>query len=66
MEEFFMLKNKKISRQYSDCFSVRDQVVQTILEYVTEYMVEHDSYTISWGKIEGMCSGDIGAVRSKR
>lgn len=51
MEEFFMLKNKKISRQYSDCFSVRDQVVQTILEYVTEYIVEHDSYTISWGKL---------------
>lgn len=58
MEEFFALKNKRISRKYSDYFSVRDEVVQKILSSVMNEMMEQERYTISWTKFRE-CVTDV-------
>lgn len=48
MEAFFEIKNKIITKQYSDYFSVRDNIVRLTLNAVTQYMADNDQYSISW------------------
>lgn len=56
MNEFFNQKNKIITAQYAEYFSVRDNVVNLILEDVTEYMSENDYYSISWNELRYIVS----------
>ena len=51
MEEFFEVKNKIISKHYSAYFSVKDKVVSLALSAVTQYMAEHDRYSITWSEL---------------
>ena len=48
MGEFFDVKNKIISKYYAEYFSVKDKVVSLALSAVTQYMAEHDRYSMTW------------------
>lgn len=48
MEEFFDVKNKIISKNYSEYISVKDKVVSLALSAVIQYMSDNDRYSISW------------------
>ena len=42
------VKNKIISKYYAEYFSVKDKVVSLALSAVTQYMAEHDRYSMTW------------------
>mgnify|MGYP004523130825 CR=1 FL=1 len=48
MEEFFDVKNKIISKNYSEYFSVKDKVVSLALKAVTQFMSDNDRYSMNW------------------
>lgn len=54
MRDFFDVKNKIISKHYADCFSVKDKVVSLALSSVTQYMAEHDRYSMTWLELRGV------------
>ena len=51
MEKYFDMKNKIISKSYPETFSIKDKVVQLALDCITEYMINNDQYSISWGEL---------------
>lgn len=60
MEEFFEVKNKIISKNYSEYFSVKDKVVSIALSDVTQYMTEHDQYSMTWFELRRVIADTLG------
>lgn len=56
MDDFFEIKNKIIAKQYSDYFSVRDNVVRLALDNITQYMADNDQYNITWKDLRSSVS----------
>ena len=47
MNDFFSIKNKIISRNYSEYLSIRDNIVSVVLTEITNYMTNKGDYCIS-------------------
>lgn len=56
MDTFFDIKNKIITMQYPDYFSVRDNVVFLALDIITQYMSDNDQYSIIWKDLRRIVS----------
>ncbi len=51
MEDFFDMKNKTISKHYSEYCSVKDKVVSLALSAVTQHMANNNRYSIGWNEL---------------
>lgn len=56
MNEYIKIKNKKITALFSDSLSVRDEMVQCCLSSISEYMSEHDKYSLEWNEAREVVS----------
>lgn len=59
MNDFFAVKNKIISKNYADYFSVRDNIVPLVLEKIINYMKEKEQYNISWSDLRKCVSDTL-------
>ena len=56
MEEFFDIKNKIISKNYLEYFSVKDKIVSLALSAVTQFMAKNDRYSMTWFELRTVIS----------
>lgn len=56
MNEYMKIKNKKITSLFSDFLSIRDEMVQCCMSAISEYMSEHDRYSLKWNEVRDVVS----------